>query len=74
MSNEGSSLRPKGCTCTGDAFADLPANLRPSPRKKTDLRRVTCPGCELVYWTNRATDTCMECEKKGNSIPSGTER
>lgn len=33
--------------------------------KKSDLRKVTCPGCGLVYWTNRATDLCMDCEKAG---------
>jgi len=32
---------------------------------------VTCPGCGLVYWTNRATDLCVECEKKGVRIPEG---
>lgn len=29
------------------------------------LRKVTCPGCGLVFWTNRNTDLCIECEKKG---------
>jgi len=60
---------PKPCTCTGDAFADLPPELRPREQKKSSLRQVTCPGCGLVYWTNRATDLCMECEHSGNALP-----
>jgi hypothetical protein len=52
------------CTCIQDPFAALPPELRPSrQRKKSLLRKVTCPGCGLVYWTNRATDLCPECEK-----------
>ena len=57
--------QPIQCTCVKDAFAALPPELRPQPQKKSSLRRVTCPGCGLVYRTNRATDLCMECEKKG---------
>ena len=53
------------CTCMKDGFAALPPELRPRPKKKSSLRKVTCPGCGLVYWTNRKTDVCMECEKKG---------
>jgi len=47
-----------------DAFAALPPELRPQSQKKSSLRKVTCPGCGLVYWTNRSTDLCMDCEKK----------
>jgi len=57
--------QPVQCTCMTDTFAALPPELRPRPRKKSSLRKVTCPGCGLVYWTNRDTDLCMECEKKG---------
>lgn len=54
------------CTCAQDPFAALPPELRPSPApKKGGLRKVTCPGCGLVYWTNRKTDLCPDCEKKG---------
>lgn len=54
------------CTCAQDPFAALPPELRPSPAlKKGGLRKVTCPGCGLVYWTNRKTDLCLDCEKKG---------
>ncbi len=52
------------CTCVRDGFAALPPELRPRPKKKSSLRQVTCPGCGLVYRTNRETDLCMECEKK----------
>lgn len=58
------------CTCTQDLFTDLPVELRPKPAPKTGgLRKVTCPGCNLVYWTNRVTDLCIECEKKGIRVP-----
>jgi hypothetical protein len=30
---------------------------------------VTCPGCQLVYWTNRKTDLCAECEKECVRVP-----
>jgi len=58
------------CTCVQDPFADLPPELRPRPVQKIGgLRKVTCPGCGLVYWTNRKTDLCVECEKKGVKLP-----
>jgi len=47
----------------------LPPELRPKPVQKIGgLRKVTCPGCGLVYWTNRPTDLCVNCEKKGVKI------
>ena len=52
------------CTCLGNGFGALPPELRPRPKKKSSLRKVTCPGCGLVYSTNRETDLCMDCEKK----------
>lgn len=51
------------CTCTGEDFSALPPELRPRPKKASSLRKVTCPGCGLVYRTNRKTDLCMACEK-----------
>ena len=58
------------CTCFQDPYADLPVELRPKPVEKLDdLRKVTCPGCGLVYWTNRKPDLCIECEKKGVHVP-----
>jgi hypothetical protein len=47
-----------------DGFGALPPELRPRPKKNNNLRRVTCPGCGMVYRTNRETDLCMECENK----------
>ncbi|MEW6568621.1 MAG: hypothetical protein AB1449_10745 [Chloroflexota bacterium] len=65
-------------TCVQDPFAGLPPELRPKPQRKVgDLRQVTCPGCGMGYWTNRQTDLCLECEKKGlkrkgtNADPDG---
>ena len=61
---------PPVCTCVQDPFADLPPDLRPKPvQTMGGLRKVTCPGCGLVYWTNRKTDLCVECEKKGHRLP-----
>ena len=61
--------RPGPCSCVRDGFATLPPELRPRSSKKSSLRKVTCPGCGLVYWTNRDSDLCMECEKKGEEAP-----
>ena len=57
---------PQPCTCMTDTLSDLPPELRPKqvPRKSS-LRKVTCPACGLTYWTNRQTDLCMDCERKG---------
>jgi len=60
--------RPVRCSCVKDGFAALPPELRPRLQKKSSLRKVTCPGCGLVYSTNRSIDLCMECEKKGVQI------
>jgi len=46
--------------------------MRPKPQKKSSLRKTTCPGCGLEYWTNRSTDFCFDCEKKGVSAPEIT--
>jgi hypothetical protein len=59
-----SPSKPLLCSCTQDPFSDLPPELRPHAKIMGDLRKVTCPGCGLVYWTNRKTDLCIECEKK----------
>ncbi len=52
------------CTCMRDGFGAVPPGLRPRPKKNNNLRKVTCPGCGLVYRTNRETDLCMDCEKR----------
>lgn len=58
------------CTCVTDPFSMLPPELQPRSRNSMGgLRKVTCPGCGLVYWTNRPTDVCIECEKKGVKAP-----
>ena len=60
--------KPPPCTCVADAFADLPPELRPQQAPRMGgLRKVSCPGCGLAYWTNRETDVCMDCEKQGRT-------
>ena len=57
------------CRCVTDPFAGLPPEVRPRPQPKTgNLRQVTCPACGLKYWTNRSTDVCIDCQKKGVNI------
>ena len=67
--------KPSLCSCIQDPFAALPPELRP-PLKPTmgGLHKVTCPGCGLSYWTNRATDLCVDCEKKGVKLPHADAR
>jgi len=68
--NDQTDTPPAVCTCIADPFAALPPEARPRPRpRKSSLREVTCPGCGLKYWTNRSTDLCIECEKRGVKIP-----
>jgi len=50
-------------------FAALPPEMQPKPQKKSSLRKTTCPGCGREYWTNRNTDVCFDCEKKGVKTP-----
>ena len=58
--------KPPLCSCVQDPFKDLPPGLRPRPRNiMGPVHKVTCPSCGLVYWTNRKTDLCIDCEKKG---------
>lgn len=66
MQSEDSKDKPTQCTCVKDTFAALPPELRPRPKRKSSLRRVTCPGCGLVYSTNRPTDLCMDCEAEAD--------
>lgn len=64
------SKKPPICTCIQDPFADLPPELRPRPvQSNFGLRKVTCPNCGFTYWTNRKTDLCVDCEKKGIKLP-----
>lgn len=67
---DASDDKPPICACVQDPFAALPPELRPkSPPNMGGLRKVTCPGCGMSYWTNRATDRCVDCEKKGVRLP-----
>ncbi len=65
-----------GCSCISDPFADLPPELRPTDtdeakkQQRFGFRQVTCPGCGLVYTTNRATDLCIDCERRGIKMAS----
>jgi len=66
--------KPPICTCVQDTFHDLPPELRPRSRDMLeDLHKVTCHGCGKVYWTNRETDWCAECEEKGAHLPDVPE-
>jgi len=63
---ENSEGLPLECSCVADPFASLPPELRTRPQpKKGGLREAKCPGCGKVYWTNRKSDLCIDCEKKG---------
>ncbi len=53
------------CACIADPFTSLPPEMLPKQKTwKSKFRKVTCPGCGLIYWTNRQTDLCNDCEKK----------
>jgi hypothetical protein len=64
MEPRDSKDRPAGCSCVKDPFSSVPPDMRPRP-SRSSLRKVTCPGCGLVYSTNRETDLCMDCDKNG---------
>ena len=64
MQSEDPESRQGPCTCMKDGFAALPPEVRPQSKKKSSLRKVKCPGCGLVYWTNRDGDLCMDCGKE----------
>ena len=54
------------CSCMTDPFTSLPPKLRPRTKDvMSGLRNVNCPVCGFDYWTNRNTDICIDCEKKG---------
>ena len=58
------------CSCVTDPFSNLPPELMPRPKNTMGgLRKVTCPACGVRYWTNRDTDLCTDCEKKGVRLP-----
>jgi hypothetical protein len=54
------------CSCMTDPFTSLPPELRPRTKDvMSGLHNVNCPVCRFDYWTNRNTDICIDCEKKG---------
>lgn len=58
------------CSCVTDPFSILPPELMPRPKNiMGGLRKVTCPACGARYWTNRDTELCTHCEKKGVRPP-----
>ena len=70
------SLTTSNCCALVTRTHLLPYLQELSPRSKNlmkGLRKVTCPGCGLVYWTNRKTDLCVDCEKKGVHLPEVPE-
>ncbi len=68
-----------GCACVSDPFADLPPELRPEKAERAEkvrrfgLRQATCPICGTTYTTNRETDVCIECERRGAKVSPRTE-
>jgi len=70
---EGQDKDVQPCDCSSDPFASLPPALLPKQKSwKSGLRHVTCPGCGLVYWTNRESDYCSKCTAKGLGRQGGT--
>ncbi len=65
MDPEERRRRLLSCSCIKDPYADLPPEARPAgPSPMRGLRKVTCPGCGKVYWTNRESDWCFDCEPR----------
>jgi len=59
---------PRGCACSSRQ-SDL---IRAPPPKKDWLRKTTCPKCGKVYWTDKETDYCMDCEPLALAPSSGS--
>jgi len=49
---------PRTCACVV-RHSDL---MCAPPAKKDWLRKTTCPRCRKVYWTDKNTDYCMNCQ------------
>jgi len=58
----------KTCACTS-RFLDL---MRAPPPKREWFRKTTCPNCKKVYWTNRESDYCFDCESRASTKGSVT--
>ena len=53
------------CSCVQEHNKALPVDLWPQVKpKKGNLRKSICPGCGMVYSTNRKKDLCFDYEKK----------
>lgn len=53
----------KGCQCgCTQRFSDLLRAGRPA--KASLLKKVTCPECKKVFWSNNEGICCFDCEKK----------
>lgn len=50
----------KECACTQN-LRDL---LRAYAPKKDPLRKIVCTECGKVFWTDRDTNYCFDCEAK----------
>jgi hypothetical protein len=71
-SNQNEELEKPLCSCMTDPFSNLPPELRPRTKDvMSGLRMVNCPDCGFSYWTNRDTNLCIDCEKKGLHLPDG---
>ena len=69
--NISEELEKSLCSCMSDPFTSLPPELRPRNLDvMKGLRKVNCPVCGFEYWTNRNTDICIDCEKKGFLLKS----
>ena len=68
--NQPASTDVPTCDCNADAFVVLPPELQPRPKSwQEGLRKVTCPGCDLVFWTNSESDYCTACRPAGLHRP-----
>ena len=49
----------------------FPQRVSAVPRAKSKdkglLRKVKCIKCGKIFWTNRDTNVCFDCESKGNA-------
>lgn len=54
----------EGCSCDQELWKYLPPELRPKEKKPSTLHKVTCRGCGRVFWTNKETEYCFDCERQ----------
>mgnify|MGYP001042414828 CR=1 FL=1 len=51
------------CPKKAIAFPQRIAAMPKVPKDKGLLRKVKCRNCGRIFWTNRDTDLCFDCEK-----------